>query len=124
MNLIRLLPVLLSIILLAAHFLRDGQMLFVTALLLVPFLLFIRRPWVVRLFQVGLVVGGVEWLLTAYKFIQVRQLMGESWGRLALILGAVALFTAGSALVFRSRSLRDRYFKQQENLTSHDTNNK
>jgi hypothetical protein len=35
--------------------------------------------------------------------------MGEPWTRMAIILGVVAVITAASALVFRSRALRERY---------------
>ncbi len=122
MNFIRLLPVFLSALLLAAHFLRDGQMALVLAILAAPFLLFIRRPWAVRLLQIGLVVGGLEWLQTAYNLIQMRQLTGEAWGRLASILGAVALFTFCSALIFRLQPLRNRYHRpiKQENQAFHE----
>ena len=43
------------------------------------------------------------------KHQHMRVAFGEPWTRLAMILGAVALFTALSALVFRSKSLRDFY---------------
>ena len=41
--------------------------------------------------------------------VQQRLALGQPWQRMALILCAVAAFTAASALVFRSAALRARY---------------
>ena len=71
--------------------------------------LLLRRAWVPRLFQVVLLLGAAEWLRTLYLFAAERVAFGQPWTRLALILGGVALFTALSGLVFRSRGLRTRY---------------
>ena len=35
--------------------------------------------------------------------------MGQPWTRMVIILGAVTLFTALSALVFRNKLVRQRY---------------
>jgi hypothetical protein len=109
MNAIRLLPVILSLLLLAAHFYRAGQVVVTALCLALPLLLLLRKSWVPRLFQVLLVLGALEWLRALYGFAAMRIAFGEPWTRLALILGAVALFTGLSGLVFRNRSLRDRY---------------
>ena len=53
--------------------------------------------------------GDAEWLLTAYLLVQQRLALGLPWQRMALILCAVAVFTAASALVFRSAALRARF---------------
>jgi hypothetical protein len=42
-------------------------------------------------------------------YVAARQAMGQPWKRLVLILGAVALFTALSSLIFQTRSLKIRY---------------
>jgi hypothetical protein len=65
-----------------------------------------RQTWVHRVIQAALVLGALEWLHTLYLIIQVRTEYGMPWTRLAVILGAVALLTALSALVFRFRSLK------------------
>ena len=109
MNLIKLLPVIVSVLLLAAHFLRDGRILFVVILLSLLALFFVRHPWVSRIFQIGLILGGLEWLRTLLNLVVQRQLSGQSWTRVAFILGAVILFTAGSAFIFETASLRQRY---------------
>ena len=109
MNFLRLLPVIVSFVLLAAHFYRAELTPLVAACAFLPLLLFLRKPWVPRLFQGLLVVGALEWLRTLYVLAAMRMGFDQPWGRLALILGVVALFTALSGLVFNGRSLRTRY---------------
>lgn len=108
-NFVRLLPVFLSCLVLAAHFMRAGlqlPMMFCAALV---FLLAVPKPWAARLVQWTLVVGTMEWLRTLVQMARMRHAMGEPWGRAALILGVVAILTALSLLVFRNRSIRRRY---------------
>jgi len=109
MTFLRLLPVVLSCLLLGAHFYRGGPFLLAAGCAALPLLLLLKRRWVPRLFQLVLLLGAVEWLRTLYALVAVRIAWNEDWGRLALILGAVALFTALSGLVFRQRRLRARY---------------
>ena len=59
--------------------------------------------------QAVLVVAALEWGRTLVVLAGERQEAGEPWVRLAVILGAVALFTLGSALMFRLPALRQRY---------------
>lgn len=106
MNILRLLPVLISFLLVAAHFFRSGQMIFVALMLCMPLLLLVRRSWVPGVVQVVLLLAAAEWIRTLINIAQLRMQIGESWVRMAVILGAVALFTAASGLVFRSAGLR------------------
>ena len=62
-----------------------------------------------RTLQLGLLLGTAEWLWSAFSLVQQRLALGQPWKRLALILLAVALGTAASALVFRHPSLRRRF---------------
>ncbi len=114
MNFLRLLPVFISFLLLAAHFLRAGQVVVVGLLLALLLLLFVRKFWVPWVIQVVLLLGAVEWVVTLYSVAQLRIASGMPWTRMAIILGGVALLTAVSSLVFRSEALRDRfhYLKQ------------
>jgi len=109
MNFVRLLPVILSILLLAAHFFRAGDNLYVLVLLILLPLLVIKKSWVPWLLQVALVLGAVEWLRTLMFVAQMRIEFGMPWTRMAIIMGAVAMFTAFSSLVFRGKALRKRY---------------
>ena len=110
MNVLRLLPVILAFGLLAAHFSRADMMPAVIVSLATPFLLLIRKPWIARSIQVLLLLGAAEWIRAMFGYINVRKEIGEDWGRLAIILVTVALLTACSALVFRGKSLKKRYY--------------
>jgi hypothetical protein len=107
---LRLIPVFLSSLLLAAHFSRANQPVLLLAALALPFLLLIRQPWSARTVQLALILGGLEWLRAAWGYVRQRMETGEPWGRLVAILGAVTLFTWASALVFRSPRLRSVWF--------------
>ena len=95
-----------SALLLAAHFFRSSRLLLAGVALLIPWLLLTRTTWGRRAVQVGLSVGAVEWLRTAFVFVQERRAAGAPWERLALILGVVTLLTASAALALRPRSPR------------------
>ena len=109
MNVLRLLPVILSFGLLAAHFYRAGYPALTLCCIGVLILLFIRKSWVPRLFQFLLILGALEWLRSLYFLAAMRIAWDQPWTRMAIILAAVALFTALSALVFSSRGMRARY---------------
>lgn len=109
MNFLRLLPVILSLLLLAAHFYRAGILPVAGLCLALPALLFFRQRWVPWVMQGALVLGALEWLLSLYRFASLRIALEQPWTRLAIILGSVALFTALSSLVFRNRAVKQRY---------------
>lgn len=96
-------------LLLAAHFYRADLPVVSFAAVALPLLLFVRAAWVARAFQVVLVLGALEWFRTMYVIAQMRIAFEQPWTRMALILGAVALFTAISALLFETRGIRRRY---------------
>jgi hypothetical protein len=109
MHLLWLLAPCLALTLLGAHFHRAGSALGVAACVVLIGLLALPRAWVARVVQLALWAGALEWLWTTYLLVQARIALGQPWARLALILGAVALFTAAAALVFRQARLRTRY---------------
>ena len=109
MNVLRLFPVIFSFLILSAHFSRAGSPLLLIIFLLLPLLLFVKKAWVVRLIQIFLVIGSIEWIRALITYVSQRQLIDEPYMRLVIILGIVALFTGISALVFRNQALRKRY---------------
>ena len=109
MNVLRLFPIIFSFLILSAHFSRAGLTLFSLIFLLIPFLLFIKQAWVVRLIQIFLIIGSIEWIRTLFNYINERQTNGEPYIRLVIILGIIALFTGLSALSFRNQVLKERY---------------
>lgn len=109
MSLLLLAPVILSLLVLGAHFLRSGSLFLVAAALALVACLAFRRPWVPRLVQGALVLGAIEWVRTVVQFAAGRMRNGEPYVRLVIILGTVALVTALSALLFETARLRRRY---------------
>ncbi|MFZ5825101.1 MAG: hypothetical protein ACOY94_12310 [Bacillota bacterium] len=92
-------------ILIAAHFLRAGTYPLVLIGLAFPFLLFFRKPWLNRVVQILLILATAEWVYTLLLLIAQRQLTGQPWTRMAIILGAVALLNLVSALAVNPRKL-------------------
>lgn len=110
MIVLRLVPILVSALLLGAHFFRSGSILLVILALLIPVVLLIKRPWAARLVQLSMIIGAAEWVRTLLVLVADRQADGETWTRLAVILGLVAAFTAASALPFSiSPKVRRRF---------------
>ena len=59
MNFLRLLPVLISFLLIAAHFYRSGHLLLVVVLLGMPLLLLVRNTWVPGVMQAVLLLAAM-----------------------------------------------------------------
>jgi len=102
-------PVVLSLVVLGAHFLRDGNWIGVAVPVALIGLLFVRRPWVARLVQLGLILGALEWLRTLNDLVQVRIALGQPFTRMAVILGVVAVVAFCAALLFQTPTLKRVY---------------
>ncbi|MCM2310175.1 MAG: hypothetical protein NDI84_02130 [Steroidobacteraceae bacterium] len=98
-----------ALLLLGAHFFRATLVPLTVACLGLVGLLFVRAPWAARALQVVLALGTLEWLRTAWVFASARAGFGQPYGRLLLILGAVALVTALAAVVLRTRTAREHF---------------
>lgn len=109
MTILALVPVILSTLVLAAHFLRAGLLVLVVLLIAVLPLLGLRRSWVPRLFQLILGVGALEWLRTLLVLRAARLALGQPHARMVAILGVVALITALSAALFELPHVRRWY---------------
>jgi len=101
-DLVKLLPLIVSAVLMAAHFLRTGNILVTIACLAAPLVLLIRRPAGRIIVQVMLVMAAVEWVRTAVVIAQERAAGGAPVTRMFVILGSVALFTLLSAVPLRT----------------------
>ena len=102
-------PIVLSILVLAAHFLRGGALWIAVPVLGLLALLFVRRAWVARLIQGVLALGALEWTRTLVVLAMRRSEQGEPFLRMALILGAVVAVTVLSALLFETKRMRRLY---------------
>lgn len=98
---LRVTPLVLSAVVMAAHFFREANYGFVVFALVVPLLLLRREKWAVWSVQLLLVVGAVEWIRTAFSIAHERAAFGAPTTRMFLILGAVAAFTILSAVPLR-----------------------
>lgn len=106
MSALRLLPAHLSLLLLAALFMRVGLPLILIVPLTLMLMLSFLVPWseVRALLTVALGFGSLVWAFMTWLRVQERLAYGEPWSRLAGILAGVALFTAWAAwLVWGSR---------------------
>ena len=102
-------PIVLSLLVLAAHFLRGGALWIAVAVLGVLGLLFIRRAWVARLIQVVLLLAALEWTRPLVVLAMRRSEQGEPFLRLTLILGGVVAVTLISAVLFETKRMRRLY---------------
>ncbi|MDX9735457.1 MAG: hypothetical protein RBU36_15105, partial [Thermoanaerobaculia bacterium] len=100
-SVLRALPVVLSALVLAAHFYRSRSLALVALSLALPLLLLVKERWSARVVQAGLVLGALEWVRTLAFFAGQRMEAGRPWARLAVILGVVAVLTALSALAVK-----------------------
>ena len=109
MKFYKLIPVIFSFLLLAAHFSRLGITFLVISALIIPFLLFIKKAWAARTIQLALIAGAVEWIRIMFVYINIRKETEQDWTRLAVILSVVSLFTLLSVLIFQSKSGKKFY---------------
>jgi hypothetical protein len=96
---LRALPACFALILFGAHLLREGEPLLLLPCLGLLSLAFVDRPWARRVLQGALLVAAMEWVRTLLLIRTFRLEIGLPWLRMGLILGAVALFTVGSAIL-------------------------
>ncbi len=92
------LPLVLSSVIMAAHFYRGGQLALVLLTLVAPLLVITRELTAIRIVQLLLILGAAEWIRTAYVIAQQRAAFGAPVTRMLVILGGVALLTLLAAL--------------------------
>jgi hypothetical protein len=109
MTALQIAPSAVALLLLAAHFLRSWNYPATIAVALVIVLVFVRRPWAARTIQATLALGTLEWVRAGAVLVHLRSEMGAPYLRLVLILGGVALFTLGAALLLQARRARAHF---------------
>ena len=108
-NLVRILPIILCSLLMAAHLGRANMFVLQIISLLIPFILIWKNKISARTIQFFLIIYGFEWIRTINYYAQIRIAKGEDWLRLAIILGIVALLNFATVLVFRTKPMKERY---------------
>ncbi len=106
---IRILLSTFSFVLLAAHFLRIGNLPLTVGCLCFPLLWFVKTRWSPILLQVFTYVGTLIWIRTTFQIYRSRIAFGMPWGRAVVILTSVALFTLGSGLLLNARIVKEKY---------------
>jgi hypothetical protein len=109
MTLLLLAPALISALLLAAHFLRGGNVVLAVAALAATGLAGVRRAWAARALQAGLLLASAEWCRTLLRIGAERRAAGGPWLRMSLILGAAAAVALIAALLYETPRLAARY---------------
>ena len=115
MKKLMLIFVILSLLLLAAHFLRFGNWDVCLAITALAGLMFYRLAWVRCVLIAVLTFAILVWADTGLNLIRIRLVANQPWLRLSLIIGAVTTLTICSAsmlLMDKSKVFfnRDAYF--------------
>ncbi len=97
------------IILLAAHFSRANSNVLALLTLGIPFLLFIKKKWVIDVLQGVSYLSALVWLYGGYQYIQLRIEAGDAWLRLLIIMGTIAFYSAWSGYWLRSPKIEKTY---------------
>jgi threonine/homoserine/homoserine lactone efflux protein len=106
-----IIAVILSALILAAHFFRSGPGLLVLASLGLIILLFVKRPWVSRVLQVGLWIGAAVMFWTGIGI--ARERIAAQNPRVVpplLIMSGVGIFMIVTGLSARGPAAR-RWFR-------------
>lgn len=106
---LRITLIILTAGLVAAHFLRAGNLALTALCLAAPLLLFIRRRWSLLALQVLAYGAALIWLNTMVQIILERMALGRSWGGVVAILGTVALTSLVAGLLLNSAVIKHRY---------------
>jgi ferredoxin len=103
--------VIVSLLLLSAHFLRFGNWGLCLTITSFIVLMFYRLAWVRWVLIAVLVIGVFVWVDTWMNLVQIRLAVGQPWVRLSLIIGSVIALTIGSTsllLTDKSKSFFSR----------------
>ena len=98
-----------AMLLLAAHFFRDGNVTLASGCALLPFLLLVKRRFALRVVQCGLAAGVAIWIHTATVLTRMRVQLGAPWLRMLLILAAVSLFTGLCVWLLNAEAVKRRF---------------
>ena len=105
----RLLPAILALLVLAAHFYRAGLEFLVPVCVGLVALAFVRLAWVPGVLALALALGTGEWLRTLLLLAGERVAAEQPYARLVVILLVVALLTLLAALAVWSPKARRWY---------------
>lgn len=109
MTFLLLVPTILAMVTLAAHYARYGFLSLAFVLVASLALLFFPKRWVARTMQVILVLAAIEWVTVLYDVASERAMDGRDSRKSGIILGGTAAFTLAAALLYQTPRLKKRY---------------
>lgn len=115
-----LFPVCLSLLILAAHFVRSGSLIATAICVFLMFGLFTFKAPSARLVQIALFMGTIEWISTAVALAAQRSAMGTDSTRMLVILLSVAAVCFLSIFVFFTRTLKERFELDKDTTVNDD----
>lgn len=118
MTFLLLLPTVLALLTLGAHYARYGLYPLTLFLLLMIGLLFVKRRWAARTLQVILCIAAFEWGGVLYDVARERAMEGRDARRSGIILGGTGLFTLLAAGLYQTPRLRRRYPAKADRSTT------
>lgn len=107
---LRIIPLILSSLLLSAHFYRHYNYPMMVISIIVPLLLLIKKRRILIVIQLFSLAGAGVWINTIVTIADERKSIGEPWIRMAVILGAVAAFTLASGLMLNLKKVKENYY--------------
>ena len=109
MNALFFAPVIMSLLLIAAHLLRAGNIPAAVTAVLAIAVVFVRRRWAAQLLQVILALATIEWIRALMNLSSQRVQRGEPWAQPGVILGSVVALTVFSLILLFMRRARAWY---------------
>ncbi|MCB0283151.1 MAG: hypothetical protein H6627_04650 [Calditrichae bacterium] len=107
----RLIPAIISYLIVAAHFFRNGQWVLTILFFIAPFFLIIKKDWILKSIQWLLYAAALNWVFVTYGFVYHRVVSGDPWQRLILIMLGVLAFMIFSAVLLNSKKVKISYKK-------------
>ena len=104
----------LSLLLLAAHFLRYGEWGLCFAIVSLIALTFYRLAWVRWIVIAVLAIGVMVWADTGMNLINMRMAFGQPWDRLGLIIGSVIVLTAVAGSMLLTENGKNHFNRDTE----------
>ncbi len=108
---LKIIPYILSCILISAHFLRNGNAPLTVISLLFPFLLLIKKRWSFMVSQLFAYFSITVWIYTMFNLANERIKLGMPYGKLIIIFSIVIVFTFLSSLLLLSPDIKKKYKK-------------
>ncbi len=105
----RIIAVVFAFILLAAHLAHHHLMILGVVSLFLPFLFLIKKRWVLTFLEIVLYLATISWIIPIFGVVKERIAAGEPYTRYLVIMITVTVYTFVSALLLRSKKLRENY---------------